>query len=358
MLRDTTWLREQLLLALALVPLIGSGCGDSEAQPRPNPRPMPSCPSGDFCAPAATVKPLAKPDATLDHGCPSNLKEHYDTTPPDKLPRFSYATFDLTATLQTRRTTKTDDCCYHWMLSCPGGRPLLDDTSPIVANVREGAVHEPRDLLDPDVRAALVECWLADALAEHASVASFARATLELMAVGAPAELVAETQRASLDELEHARAVFAIASRYAGRALEPGPLPLVPPRAGGIARVAHDVFVEGCVGETVAALCVARAAAACDDAELAATLRAIADDEARHAALAWKTLAWTIAADPRVLATIHDVARELRDPAPIPDADEDAAILAAHGRLDRRGLALARRDAWHDVIAPMLAELA
>lgn len=40
-------------------------------------------------------------------------------------------------------------------------------------------------------RVCLRHAWLADASAEHASVASFARFALELMAVGAPGGLVA-----------------------------------------------------------------------------------------------------------------------------------------------------------------------
>ena len=38
-------------------------------------------------------------------------------------------------------------------------------------------------------------------LRQHASIASFARVTLQLMALGAPASLLAETQRAAMDEV-------------------------------------------------------------------------------------------------------------------------------------------------------------
>jgi hypothetical protein len=64
------------------------------------------------------------------------------------------------------------------------------------------------------------------ALLEHASVASFARFSLQLMAAGAPASLVEAAHRAALDEIEHARLTFRLASRYEGRALGPGPLPV------------------------------------------------------------------------------------------------------------------------------------
>ena len=44
--------------------------------------------------------------------------------------------------------------------------------------------------MTPAQRALLAEAWTTDALHEHASIASSARFSLELMAAGAPADLV------------------------------------------------------------------------------------------------------------------------------------------------------------------------
>ena len=49
--------------------------------------------------------------------------------------------------------------------------------------------------------------WLRQAEEEHASVASFARHTLQLMSFGAPSELLKESQRASVDEIKHAKSM-------------------------------------------------------------------------------------------------------------------------------------------------------
>ena len=49
-----------------------------------------------------------------------------------------------------------------------------------------------------------------------AEIASFARTSLDLLALGAPADLVAETHRAALDEIEHARIAYALASAFSG----------------------------------------------------------------------------------------------------------------------------------------------
>src|SRR5262245_889099 len=124
-----------------------------------------------------------------------------------------------------------DLCCYWFCEGACCGRPYLVDGAPRVASaarradwlspieaagadfVRDFEEADPSALdvarreqpVDPTTRAALAAAWLRDAQMEHASIASFARFTLELLAVGAPAELVADSQRASLDEIEHAR---------------------------------------------------------------------------------------------------------------------------------------------------------
>jgi hypothetical protein len=71
------------------------------------------------------------------------------------------------------------------------------------------------DARGTDLRRRLAERWSRAALAEHASIASFARFTLQLL-------------RGGLDEIEHARLSFRVASVFAGRSLGPGPLPIPP----------------------------------------------------------------------------------------------------------------------------------
>ena len=50
--------------------------------------------------------------------------------------------------------------------------------------------------------------WLELAEAEHASIASFARNTLQLMAIGAPSYLLTASQEASIDEVKHTQMCF------------------------------------------------------------------------------------------------------------------------------------------------------
>jgi hypothetical protein len=57
-------------------------------------------------------------------------------------------------------------------------------------------------------------------------------------------------------------------------------------------------FLEGCVGESVAAVQAGVAAELSSDPEARQLLRRIAADEARHAELAWSYVAWASRTDP------------------------------------------------------------
>ncbi|PRP93402.1 hypothetical protein ENSA5_43010 [Enhygromyxa salina] len=192
-----------------------------------------------------------------------------------------------------------------YVQECVGGRPWVVDgeltTAALVGEIPQGGGAPG----SPELAAA----WAQDALYEHASVASFARAARDLMSIGAPAGLIRAALEASSDELEHARACFELASRHAGVPLRAGPLPLPLPlplgdisgtvsdsRVGDPAAIAIAVFEEGCINESMAAAEAAVAAQACRDSEAmhASVLNQIAADEARHAALAWRTLRWLL----------------------------------------------------------------
>ena len=154
--------------------------------------------------------------------------------------------------------------------------------------------------------AALAAAWLADALDEHASVAAFARFTLELLAYGAPAELVRLAADAVRDEIHHAELCFSLACRYGAESFGPGLLDLSSAKlARDLGDFVEAVALEGCVGESLNALVAAEAAAACGDVAVRKALEIIAADEARHAELAWRTLAWAVRKE-------HALVRRLR----------------------------------------------
>ncbi|WP_437291789.1 ferritin-like domain-containing protein [Sorangium sp. So ce406] len=257
-------------------------------------------------------------------------------------------------------------CCYD--VNDPGigacGRPFLVDGAPRLAGVEvrrdwalDAAADEPL-ALDPATRAALAEAWLADARLEHASIASFARFTLDLLALGAPPALIDAAQRALADELQHARACFTLASRYAGRPLGPGALAMdgaldAPTLAGAAASAVR----EGCVGETLAAVQADAMWGRARDSEARRALSRIAADESTHAELAWAFVRWAVARGgaPVRAAVARAFDEALADAlaARGPErAGVDAAAWGDHGRLTEAERARCHVTAVREVIAP------
>jgi hypothetical protein len=254
------------------------------------------------------------------------------------------------------------ECCYGFCGGTCCGRPLLVDGQARVAPpAARGDWSEQLELsvagLDAIESAALAGEWLEDAQLEHASIASFARFMLDLLAFGAPAELVERCQQAIGDEIRHARACFGIASAYAGAALGPGPLDLsgVAPSAS-LAEAAAAAVREGCVNETIAALTATEQARAAKDPALRAILERIARDEADHAELAWRFVGWALrVGGAPVRAALASGLRPLCFASSI---GPQAASLRASGRLtalERRAIA---ESAWNEVILPCAEALA
>jgi len=97
--------------------------------------------------------------------------------------------------------------------------------------------------------------WREVGLMEHASIAAFARFTLALLAVGAPSELVMDSNAAAIDETRHAKLCFALASEYLGEPVGPGELCVEGALDGlSLEQLVVTTIAEGCVGETVAAV--------------------------------------------------------------------------------------------------------
>lgn len=197
-------------------------------------------------------------------------------------------------------------CCYHvltWTGEICMGRPFTIAGEARVAEVvaRDDWARElapALDDLDDEARAAHAARWLEDGQKEHASVASFARFALQLMSLGAPPDLLADTQRAMADEIRHAELCFGLASAYAGRRIGPGRLSMDQALgAEDVVAIALGCWTEGCIGETLAALDAHAAAGACHDRAVAKVHAIIARDETRHAELSWRALRWMMAQD-------------------------------------------------------------
>ncbi len=177
------------------------------------------------------------------------------------------------------------------------GRVLLPPVGPGAAWTGGGLhPHAPADL-----RAALAAQWRENGRTEHASVAAFARLTLDLMALGAPPRLVASANRDALDEIRHAELCFGLARALDGREAGPAAFPeaqrartLPRSRALALAKLAVDSLVDGALNEGVSARIIARLARRCEDDTTRAMLRGIAADEGRHSAHGWDVVEWCV----------------------------------------------------------------
>jgi hypothetical protein len=256
-----------------------------------------------------------------------------------------------------------DACCYYVQMTqeqgCEG-RPFAVQGETRVAPARRradwcAALAPDVSLLDDRTRSALADAWQQDGLYEHASVASFARFVMELMAVGAPADMLRDAQRALGDEIRHAELCFGMASAYRGAPVGPGDLPI----DGGLserhdfASIAVATAIEGCINETLATLVAHASAAAARDTAVVATLDEIAADESRHAALAWRFVAWACRRDASARREVAKAFDEAAASGVGEDVtDVEVAEMRAHGQLDAAERRRVIVQGFADVVMP------
>ena len=276
------------------------------------------------------------------------------------------------------------DCCYkvrvEGQFSCAQeGRPLLTsvDATPRVATLRTGEawrtsvqpeldVHRPAD---PAVRASLRRRWLAAARYEHASVAAFARVSAQLLAQGAPAALVRAAHRAAADEVRHAQVCFELAAHYGAAQespLEAGALDTQGSVAAGLDLEAtlREAIFEGALGEGAAALAALEGARGCADPLVSELLATIAEDEQRHALLAYQTVAWALSAESTREQAAAIIRTCLHEGHELALADPSANQPSSSGEdLRRHGLVSPERrralhhESWTRLVAPILETL-
>lgn len=252
-------------------------------------------------------------------------------------------------------------CCY---VACEGaccGRPLVVNGQALVAEVQSRADwlrvtrEQPEAELPFEAAQVLADAWLADGQMEHASIASFSRFALDLLALGAPPQLLADAQRAALDEIEHARRCFSIASRLAQKALGPGSLSVDALNVHSLNDAVRAAIAEGCVGETLAAGIAREQAAVAGDAEVRSALSRIAGDELRHAELAWRFVAWAISmgGDPVRQVAAASFEQHLSKVPRAPEAPNlDVSLLNHWGRLSEDQWACTASSIVNQVLVP------
>jgi hypothetical protein len=248
------------------------------------------------------------------------------------------------------------------------GRPFLIDgaTRSAAAVLRADfshRLHPAAKALRATDRDALAQYWTEVGLMEHASVAAFARFTLELLSFGAPADLVAASNAALADELEHARLAFGLAGAYRGERVGPGRLSIDRALAEtSFVEAVRTAFLEACVGETIAAIEAREALHWARDGAVRGALDRIAADEMRHATLGYRFVGWAIETSaPDVAAALRAmIRRELAlavESSRVVAFEYEPSALTDHGVLPEGARAASRALALADVVIPAVNAL-
>ena len=135
--------------------------------------------------------------------------------------------------------------------------------------------------------------WLDQAEDEHASIASFARHTLQLISIGAPSMLLLGVQNAAIDEVRHAKTCYGIASAFIGSDFKPSSLDVEKSLGKlDLQKITQSLIEEGCIEETISAVLGKFGSSTAQDPAIKAASSQIALEEANHAQLAWDTIQW------------------------------------------------------------------
>ncbi len=321
------------------------------------------CAAGQICRCGTDIGQCTTASCATDTSCPGGYCATYDTTAGCGGVGFA--------------CTQPSDVCVG-AVQCPGGYCTLDVAGNRMCSPANCVIGRPFLVQGKDRRAtqALRSDWLEVredsalkqlsseqrrrlgthyvelALMEHAAVAAFGRLLLELMGHGAPSDLVGLVVSAQADETRHARSMFGLASQLLEGRVGPSPLSMKGVALGSaLETLAYGTVVEGCVGETIAALEAAEATERVVSSQLRGLFAGIATDEWMHASLSWRIVAWLLTVgNEKVRAAVEQAFANAQAQAEPPC--ENLPADEAYGALTSETRKELRRQAWIAVIVP------
>ena len=257
-----------------------------------------------------------------------------------------------------------------------GGRPFLVDGKHRMATSSVFKIdtpndqtawklaHEPQTLANSTLNKEIAMNFANQGEAEHASVASFARHTLQLMTMGAPSTLLIGSQEAALDEIRHAKMSYGLANAFSGAIIHPSSLDVDGSvKALGKEDIIQSVINEGCIGETIAAVGAILGANYAKQPMVKDVLEKIAADESNHAQLAWTTVKWAINRFPELRNVVegtfevrlnHPIMTSINLPIDYSNDCEHDSALHDHGLLVEKDQRNAESFGIRNVIEPVV----
>jgi hypothetical protein len=146
-------------------------------------------------------------------------------------------------------------------------------------------------------RERLAGTWSRRSAAEYLAVSTFAVLAIDLVAAGAPADVLSLCMRAGIDEVRHAELCLRMIEIYGGKRVLPPPgmssLPDDPERPKLHQALANTMLVS-CVSETYATTVLTATRDLTTDPVAHAVLTSIYSDEVMHARLGWSYLRYGI----------------------------------------------------------------
>jgi hypothetical protein len=266
-----------------------------------------------------------------------------------------FKSFSQDATDQRRAHDKRgiDMCCYGKVEMRPMGRPLREGGRVVLPSRTRARRTIPRSKRSlREVPRLVARRYREMASIEASSVAAFDALQRDMLRLAAPAELIDQAMRARADEAEHTASALAIAAAIDGR--RDGFAPLCSREAVSVATLVREAVLDGCIGESIGALEAAEASRVSVVPEIVAHHQRVAVDEARHAELAFRWLAWLIDTHPEeAYAALQATLNEIGDGAGLVDGRPADADLEAFSLLDER----ARRNIARRVHGELVALL-
>jgi len=152
--------------------------------------------------------------------------------------------------------------------------------------------HAPK--LEPDVRAELARIWAERIPTEYRSITGFSTLSFDLIAAGAPVDLVAVCHRVCIDELRHTELAVRMVEIYGGELPElPREISVLPSdeKLNVVAQACRSSILISCLGETFACTELAMLRDRAVDPVVEGVLRIFLADEIVHARIGWAYLA-------------------------------------------------------------------
>ena len=137
---------------------------------------------------------------------------------------------------------------------------------------------------------------------EYESIAAFAELGLDLMAAGAPTDLVTKCHEAALEEASHTKVCLRIARSFDGESKACATSESLRRcrrrprlRAVLLSRIAVESYVDGCLGEASSARVLSKLGRTARSRTLRKALARLAREEMSHARLSAEIVQWCIA---------------------------------------------------------------